>query len=92
MLSRFVEGKGQGAFYNTLHYARNYGNLYSNHLNSGTLPRYIRNVHEHLEYNMTMIFFFWGINHEIIDSELDNLFLGVSAAIIDSVIPNLHGY
>ena len=39
-----------------------------------------------------MIFFFWGINHEIIDSELDNLFLGVSAAIIDSAIRNFHGY
>ncbi|KAK9987938.1 hypothetical protein SO802_028177 [Lithocarpus litseifolius] len=33
-----------------------------------------------------------GINHEIIDSELDNLFLGFSAAIIDSAIRNLHGY
>ena len=42
---------------------------------------------------MTMIFFFfWGINHEIIDSKLDNLFLRVSAAIIDSKVHNLHGY
>ena len=52
MLSRFVEGKGYGAFYDTLHYAGNYENLYSNHLNSCTLPHYIRNVREHLLENV----------------------------------------
>ena len=39
-----------------------------------------------------MIFFLGGTNHEIIDSKLNNLFLGVSATIIDSTIRNLHGY
>ncbi|KAK9988007.1 hypothetical protein SO802_028247 [Lithocarpus litseifolius] len=63
----------------------NFKYLYEN--SSGfALPLYIRNVHEHFSENK-----YFSQSHNCIDREIDNLFPGVSAAIIDSAIRNLHG-
>ena len=62
--SRIRFEEANGAFYSTLHYAGNYRNLYSNHLNGCTLPRYIRNVQEHnldnvcFFFTLVMLYFF----------------------------------
>ncbi|XP_065623986.1 uncharacterized protein LOC136065144 isoform X2 [Quercus suber] len=54
--------------------------------NGFALPLYIRNLHEHFSERK-----YFSQSHEHIDSEIDNLFPGVAAAIIDSTIRNLHG-
>uniref|UniRef100_A0A7N2MZK3 Uncharacterized protein n=1 Tax=Quercus lobata TaxID=97700 RepID=A0A7N2MZK3_QUELO len=66
-----------------LYHRGNSRKLYSFGNNCYALPLYIRNVHEH---------FPGGILHEDVDSGLDIIFPGVSAAIIDAVIRDLHGY
>lgn len=66
-----------------LNYGSNFNSLYYER-NGFALPLYIRNVHEHFQQG--------GVYHKDIDLEIDNLFPGVSAAIYDSIIRNLHGY
>ncbi|XP_065623985.1 uncharacterized protein LOC136065144 isoform X1 [Quercus suber] len=63
----------------------NFNTLYNNS-NGFALPLYIRNLHEHFSERK-----YFSQSHEHIDSEIDNLFPGVAAAIIDSTIRNLHG-